>query len=566
MWKKSLKWAACLCVLTMAVTMFAGCAQSKTSSTQEETTAPSVSTAASTTQEKVPEKVVDKEAPIDGKVYEISSLSIGYAEVKPDSYIIKNYNEKFNVKLSHVFVDPTKWDELLNLKFASNELPDIIYCRSTDRLAKYVSQKLLTEVPESRIEKYAPDLFKTIKRDAPKGFNVVKINGVNYGIPYLNGNNAYHDPIIWRKDWLDNVGITKIPETLAEYEDAFTKFVKNDPDKNKKKDTFALSNGGMMPIFGAFGVTVFPLTQDPGKADKAYWKEKDGKLVFGAVEPGAKEALSVLAKWYKMGLIDPEFVTGENKGGYWALSHDFINGKIGYTAHGLFYHWSSADPDDSGIGDGVNIAEMKKIDPEAKFSVVYGNPPVGPDGTTRSVAKGMVAAGISYVFSKNLDNEPDKLSKILQMFNWPAESKENFLINYAGYEGKDYDLVQSGKSKLVKMRPGLADDAASSNANGYAQFFYYLDTNSYGIVAPANAAYAKKNPLTEFGVENALQSPLASASKYSAELDKMRMEAYFQIITGKEPVDYFDTFVSNWKKAGGDELTKEANAWYDTVK
>jgi len=554
--KKSIRSVACVCMIMLTVLLFAGCIQNQTPPT----------TATPTTTEAVQDDAKDKYAPDDSKVYEISSLSTGYAEVDPESYIVKLYNEKFNVKLSHVFVDPTKWDELLNLKFATNELPDIIYCRSTDRLAKYVSQKLLTELPVSAIEKYAPDLYNTILRDAPNGFNVTKINGINYGIPFLNGGNAYHDPIVWRGDWLENVGISKVPETLEEYEEAFIKFVKNDPDKNNKDDTYALSNAGMMPIFGAFGVIVFPLTQDPGKADTAYWKEKDGQLVFGAVQPEAKEALSVLAKWYQMGLIDPEFVTGENNGGYWALSHDFVNGKIGYTSHGLFYHWAAEDPEETGMADGVNIVEMKKIYPDGNFSVVFGNPPIGPDGVTRGAAKGMVAPGISFVFSKNLENEPDKLGKILQMFNWPAESSENWLINYAGYEGEHYSLKQQGKNRIITMNPGVADDPATSNTNGFAQFFYWLDTASYEIAVPSFSSFAKINQLDKFGVENLLQAPLASASKYSAELDKMRMEAYFEIITGKQTIDYFDTFVKNWRNAGGDQLTKEANEWYNSVR
>ena len=52
-----------------------------------------------------------------------------------------------------------------------------------------------------------------------------------------------------------------------------------------------------------------------------------------------KEALTYLRKWYKDGVIDPEFVTGENKGGYKHLSHAFINGKIGMTSMGNYYHW-----------------------------------------------------------------------------------------------------------------------------------------------------------------------------------------------------------------------------------
>ena len=32
---------------------------------------------------------------------------------------------------------------------------------------------------------------------------------------------------------------------------------------------------------------------------------------------------------------------------------------------------------------------------------------------------------------------------------------------------------------------------------------------------------------------------------------------YLQIITGEKPLDYFDEFVEQWKKLGGDTLTQE---------
>ena len=54
----------------------------------------------------------------------------------------------------------------------------------------------------------------------------------------------------------------------------------------------------------------------------------------GNRHPEMKEALERIAKWYQDGVIDPEFVTGENQGGYWALSHSFINGRIGVSGGG----------------------------------------------------------------------------------------------------------------------------------------------------------------------------------------------------------------------------------------
>ena len=50
--------------------------------------------------------------------------------------------------------------------------------------------------------------------------------------------------------------------------------------------------------------------------------------------------------------------------------------------------------------------------------------------------------------------------------------------------------------------------------------------------------------------------PPARAEK--ATLDKTELEAYVAIVTGAQPIDYFDTFVSEWKRLGGDAISRKS--------
>lgn len=43
---------------------------------------------------------------------------------------------------------------------------------------------------------------------------------------------------------------------------------------------------------------------------------------------------------------------------------------------------------------------------------------------------------------------------------------------------------------------------------------------------------------------------------------KSFQELFVDIIIGVEPLDAFDSIVESWKQQGGDEMTKEVNAWY----
>lgn len=48
-------------------------------------------------------------------------------------------------------------------------------------------------------------------------------------------------------------------------------------------------------------------------------------------------------------------------------------------------------------------------------------------------------------------------------------------------------------------------------------------------------------------------------------LIKLETETFAKIIYGKAPVDEFDTFVTQWKELGGDKITEEVNAWYQSI-
>ena len=56
--------------------------------------------------------------------------------------------------------------------------------------------------------------------------------------------------------------------------------------------------------------------------------KKDGKIVWGGIQPEAKEILKTLRKWYADGLIDPDYVMNAQGDG---IMTKFLNGKIGYV-------------------------------------------------------------------------------------------------------------------------------------------------------------------------------------------------------------------------------------------
>jgi putative aldouronate transport system substrate-binding protein len=58
----------------------------------------------------------------------------------------------------------------------------------------------------------------------------------------------------------------------------------------------------------------------------------------------------------------------------------------------------------------------------------------------------------------------------------------------------------------------------------------------------------------------AFKGATASDSDYGSTLKDLRETFYKQVITGAKSIDEWDSFVSQFKKSGGDVLTKEVNA------
>lgn len=228
--------------------------------------------------------------------------------VNDDGYAVNVVEEKFGVKIEQIGRDRDSYEEKLQLKIASGEIPDYWNDLSFPNFDKLVEQGVVAEIPIDLIEEHAPNYMKWLKSHL----------GEDPFMNYTRDGKVYSLPIIWtlgptvrvvgiREDWLSNVGIEKVPETLDELEVALRKFREEDPDGNGRKDTFGWTGRGeevtqiFSPIFGAHGVY-------PG-----IFVEENGEVVRGEIEPGAKEALSLLKKWYEDGLIDPEFVVNKEK-------------------------------------------------------------------------------------------------------------------------------------------------------------------------------------------------------------------------------------------------------------
>jgi putative aldouronate transport system substrate-binding protein len=482
--------------------------------------------------------------------------------VDQDAYLIKLVEDKFNVDIDLVNVDNTKFDEIMGIKFASGEIPDRFSTGAGNRfekMAQFHELGVLAKIPEDMIKKYMPDYYRHILKDVPgtpTPFDYSKIDGNIMALPDFNKGTEFRLGIAYRGDWMENVGVTKTPDTIEEFEDLMYKFAKNDPDGNGKKDTYGLSRTAMNMVFGMYGYIVggFPYVDD-------IWREKDGQLVFGPAQPELKEALAYLTKWYADGVLDPEFITGENTGGYWALSHAFIEGKIGVSLRGGESKWTPTLVE--GVADTLHVGELRKVNPQAADKIILGKPLMGPDGKRGGVFKwnGLLP---QTVFGVQLEDDPAKMQKIMEIMNWSLSSFDNYLLAGWGVEGEHWEYKEGSKTpSFIKA----ADGFGYEDVGGGALFRVYSPFEYLNKMAnPVVMNWKYENELDKYGLNSQLLAPLPSATKYQEELKKIQEEAFISIITGDKPLSYYDEYMTRWWNSGGKVLTEEANAWYANVK
>ena len=174
-------------------------------------------------------------------------------------------------------------------------------------MARWADQGVIASLYQDEIKKTMPNYIKALESVDAGAWGVGNYKGKNWGIPKVwpNGNSGFIPG--YNEAWLKKIGYNEPPKTLAELEDVLTKFVNNDPDGNGKKDTYGMSGRGKLPIqmftsvFSAYGVSPYQFKLDA-----------NGKVVYGGITEETRSALKLLNKWYKGGLIDPEFITTDN--------------------------------------------------------------------------------------------------------------------------------------------------------------------------------------------------------------------------------------------------------------
>ncbi len=477
----------------------------------------------------------------------------------------------YDVKFDIVYLENSQYETLLNLRLANQEAPDIFRVNGGTMVDQYYQQGVLKSWTEEFFRENAPDVAAFIDAGNPLQTNtnivdatwaMAKRDGKMVCLPLISINQGSLLNVIYNTQWLEKLD-REVPETLDDFVDLMYAFTNDDPDGNGENDTYGMSTTMLNIIFGAYGSWTGFMHMDTG-----FWYNVDGEIVSCDVMPGNKDALALLHQMYVDGVIDPEFVTGENQGGYWAISHSFVNGRIGVSHGARMTHYTPANLYGTGNQPGTVLQEFQAIQgPDAKVTI--GPWIEGPDGHVGGFLRYTNTTLGANAYNAKLSDE--KLAAIFQIMNIFATDKDLCVLAANGIEGKHFEYLDDE----FHTKKTLLDDSVKDWQLGVTRL-----RGIYGPEHPLNEAWMEenynsatnkwmkevqasyKNLSVTTGYTNVVFDSLPSESTYMSELLTYRNETWLKIIQGELDVDYYDTYVEEWMKRGGAILTEEANEWY----
>ncbi|MCI1686991.1 extracellular solute-binding protein [Schleiferilactobacillus harbinensis] len=436
----------------------------------------------------------------------------------------------------------------VSLVMSTQDLPDVMGVYQ-DQFTQLANNDLLADLTEVYKKAASPTVKKNMSSYSQNMIKIASRDGKLLGIPspYPYG----EENMLWiRKDWLDKVGLP-VPETLDDVENAAKTFIAKDVSGTGK----------------TMGITLTPQISghDGAQMDGDLWFnqfnafpssmiKKDGKVVYGSIQPETKQTLTMLARWYKEGLIDKEFATRTDD-----EKKALLAKQMGiYVAP----FW------------GLDFTNSYEADKNANWIAIL---PVLKKGD--KFISTHPAPVFRYIVVKKGYKHPEAVMRAINNvvdFNESRGSANAFRRAEAKKAGQpavslswlldpiDVQITNAHSTDSVTMDKALKNNDPSglkdSQINSYSLIKAYMDhkdrkgLETY-LASQVGAKTANSKNVTF--IDKAFYGQTKAMTQMGPNLQKLENEAFIKIIMGQAPISSFDTYVKQWKAQGGDTIVKE---------
>ncbi|MES2263000.1 MAG: extracellular solute-binding protein [Pseudomonadota bacterium] len=430
--------------------------------------------------------------------------------------------------------------ERFNLLLVSGNFPDVIeadWFGYPGGSSKALKDGVIVPLNDL-IRRYAPNLQALLDANSDMYRQISTDDGTIYAFPMLRLDPQVRS--IWgpqvRTDWLKKLGLAT-PTTLDEWHTVLHAFKTRDPNGNGRADEIPFSAltipgektvPGLPPpmwiFLGAFGL-----------APDFY--QVNGKVHYSPVEPQYKQFLVTMNRWYREGLLDPDYLSQTERQFDAKMTNNVVGAYAGYNGSGL-----------------ARFTAMNKAR-HPGFKLEAAPYPAGPDGK-RYVTwpeAGQVYSGIGAAISRNNRH----VVETVKFLDYGYSAEGGLALSF-GREGVSYTMAdgQPRYTDRVLKNPKLSvAEAIFAHARPQqgplVQDVRYL-RQFYSMPEQADAVRVWSDASTELLVP-ALEVGAADARKFNAIMSDMKIyiaEMTSRFIMGREPIEHFDDYVKRLDQAG----------------
>ncbi|MDR0451053.1 MAG: extracellular solute-binding protein [Treponema sp.] len=449
-----------------------------------------------------------------------NNVSISYANLG-DTPFGKGLMERTGTQIKFFHPPSGGSNEQFNLMVADGNLPDLMeysWLTYPGGPEKAIADRVIIPLNDV-FKKYCPNLTAFLKAHPEYDKMIRTDNGNYYCFPMIRPDPKLLNAtgLVVRKDWLKELNLA-VPTTIDEWYTVLKAF------KEKKKGVplafesfFLLSHE--MPFPYAFNTKY------------GFYVDMNGKVRLGQVDPGYRDFLATMAKWYKEGLIDPDFSTATFDQVSAKMTSGISGASVGYMASRLGV-WNTS-------GQATN----------PNFKLVPAPMPAPSKGTISKFSPIAIpynyAGGCVAITTSCTDIE-----RAARLLDW-GYSQEGYLFYNYGIEGESYNMVNGlpVATDLVNKNPRIIGSYARSSYNGpFIQASQRLITSATIALPPdEDAAIVWSIPESLDRVIPPVTPTLEESREYAAIMNDVNTyanEMILKFILGLENLSKWDTYLS----------------------
>lgn len=455
-----------------------------------------------------------------------------------DTEFAKELEKETGIEVEYIHPAVGQESEAFNLMIASGSLPDIIEYNWLSAMGgpeNSIDEGIITELNDV-FKKYAPNLSKYLSEHKDVARLVKTDSGKYYVFPFIKGDEELlltTGPIV-RNDWLEELGIEE-PKTVDDWEKMLIAF------KEKKNATAPLtfSKDEKPYMFIMLGTNYYSYVED-------------GKIKYGPYQPEFKAAIETLAKWYKEGLLDKNYLVNDAT----IRESNIINGKSGATVA----------PGGSGLGKWLQNMEGKAF---SLKGIQF------PNEIGKNVNRFVPLSSKYGSYGAAISADCKNIEKAAKFLDYAFSKKGHMLFNF-GIEGESYTMengVPTYTDYILHNEEGLTVSQAMARYNRanyqgafvqdklYIEGYYALPEQKEALANwRANADYKNTTviPQTTKTLEESEE-----IANISTEISKYVDQAVTEFITGQRSMDTYDSYLADLKKMGVEKMQEISQQAYD---